>query len=142
MLQKAIHIILSVLVFISSTGLVIDAHYCRGELKSIALFAEATPCYQQQEGKKVCPFHAKKSEHEEGEKGCCKDKTQLLKVDDDQLPTSFQIAELEPPVFNAYFFIPQAVDINNPLQATVHYLNYKPPLIVSDRCVQLQRFLC
>jgi len=44
MITKAKHIILSLLLLITTTGFALSKHYCGGELVSISLFSEAESC--------------------------------------------------------------------------------------------------
>ncbi len=44
MIKKASHIFLSMLLFLSTTGLAISKHFCGGELISTALYVEADSC--------------------------------------------------------------------------------------------------
>jgi len=55
----------------SSSGISINAHYCKGKLKSVnLLFVKGCSC-----GKKKMP------------KGCCKNKTEIVKIKDNFIPT-------------------------------------------------------
>lgn len=44
MIRKTSHIILSVLLFLSTIGFVVSKHFCGGKLISMSLYAEASPC--------------------------------------------------------------------------------------------------
>lgn len=140
LLHKLFHIILALLLFISSTGLVINKHYCQNELKSIALFVKAKACHSDS-AMKNCPFH-NPPDGEKKEKDCCNDETEYVKVDEEQLtPTVEYNLPLNPVLISTLFVV-----LNFELPAfdkqTLHYLNYKPPLIVCDLPVRLQTFLC
>jgi hypothetical protein len=78
MLKKASHIILSLLLLVSTTGLAISKHYCCGELISTSLFVEADSCCDSDD--------------------CCKNETEVFQLDEDfsvstaiELPESVQI---------------------------------------------------
>lgn len=66
-MKRVTIIFLSVFYLMIASGLSFSLHYCGGKLKSISLYASA---------EKTCCGSKKKS------KGCCKDKTTLLKVED------------------------------------------------------------
>ena len=133
---RFLHIALAFLTFFSSSGLLINQHYCRNELKHSALFAPAKGCHA--EKKANCPMHA--AAHGFQKKGCCNDESLFLKHNQEQIQnevervkaplpaTLFALA----PVFSSGLF---SVD-----RQTIHYLNYKPPLITRDLPVSLQVF--
>ena len=78
MLKKASHIILSMLLLLSTAGLAISKHYCGGELISTSLFVEADSCCESDD--------------------CCKNETEVFQLDEDfsvstaiELPETVQI---------------------------------------------------
>lgn len=78
MFKKASHIILSMLLLISTVGLAISKHYCGGELISTSLFVEADACCDSDD--------------------CCKNETEVFQLDEDfsvsttlEIPESIQI---------------------------------------------------
>ena len=132
---RLFHITLSFLVLFSSTGLLIDQHYCRNELKHSALFTAAKSCHAA--AMPNCPMHAAAQKEQ---KGCCDDESHFLKHKQDQVqsenelvkpPASIALAAPAPVFLTAL----PAVD-----KQAVHYLNYKPPLIACDLPVRLQVF--
>lgn len=131
---RLFHIILSILVLFSSTGLLINQHYCRNELKHSALFAAAKSCHAQPAPS--CPMHAPSKKEQ---KGCCENESHFLKHKQDQVK-----AEAEPvkaPAAAVALFIP-AFNTAPPAfsRQNIHYLNYKPPLIFRDFPASLQVF--
>jgi hypothetical protein len=141
-IQRATHIILAVLVFFSSAGLVLNKHFCQDELKSVALFSKATSCHA---GKTMinCPVHGQMEMPGSSEpQGCCDDTTDYVKSETDQLIQQLsldlesQIALLNIAIFSATI---QLLPIT---KQSVQYLNYKPPLIICDLPVELQTFRC
>ena len=78
MFKKFNHIILSVLLLVSTMGLAISKHYCDGSLISISVFAEAESC---------C-----------GASDCCHNETSFYQVDDyfslasvSEIPVAFEV---------------------------------------------------
>lgn len=140
LLTKVGHIILALLVFIGSTGVVINKHYCQNELKDSKLFVAAEVCHTNQKAKH-CPFHPPKEETPVEKKGCCENDSQYLKTEIEQPLQPSDQAEISPILLSTI-----AVVFNIELPAfdkqTLHYLNYKPPLLVCDFPVSLQTFLC
>ena len=80
---------MAILMFVASTGLTIDLHYCKGRLKNMNLFGKAKSCHEKGKGMKNCPHHKKMMADDlEGisnsKKGCCSSKTIHLHSDKDQ----------------------------------------------------------
>lgn len=142
-MNRAIHIILTFLLLIGSTGLVINKHYCRQQLKSTAFFLKAEACHQNSK-QPSCPMHAAADDHNgHGErKDCCDDQTEYLKAEVEQLLTASDFylhLPTNPVALSVWSSIAKRTSLD---RLTLHYLNYKPPLIVCDRQVLLQTFLC
>ena len=120
----------------------LGAHYCGGELKSVALYGKAKPCAHAAHDKKdVPPCHSSKSEKDDA-KGCCDDDEYLMDALDitttvDQYWSGFA------PV--AHGMVPPVVERSAYALGEPHvdpaYLNYKPPLIRRDIPVLIQTFL-
>ena len=142
MRYRGLHIVLAFLVFISSSGLVLSQHFCRGELKSTAVFAEATPCHQAT-AKRACPHHPPAQPTTASKKGCCDTTTDFLQMDADQLSATLLVPNLAVPVLGllpAEFGL--LLEEPSAAKSAVHYLHYKPPLLVCDVTINLQTFLC
>lgn len=74
-LKKVISILIAFVFLLSSSGFSINAHYCKGKLKSInILFVKNCSC-----GKTKMP------------KDCCKNKTEIVKIKDNYIPTQIVI---------------------------------------------------
>ena len=114
-------------------------HYCKNEVKNEALFVKAKPCHDQKT-MKHCPMHPPADDQDK--KGCCDNKAEYLKLDTDQVTTVAKIdLKLPIPQINALFT--PAFDLYSILDTqTLHYLNYKPPLLIFDLPVYLQTFRC
>ena len=136
LIARATHIILAVLLFISSTGFVVNKHYCQNELKSMAIFHKAEPCHQEK-AMKSCPMH---SSGEKEKKGCCDDETEYVKASDEQVASSFQIDLQVTPVLLAAIFVVFNIELPALDSNTLHYLTYKPPIVLNDLSVLLQVF--
>lgn len=63
MLKKFSHIILSMLLLLSTTGVAISKHYCSGNLVSVAFFSTAQACCD--------------------DDNCCQSESQFFQLDDD-----------------------------------------------------------
>jgi len=142
LILRLAHITLALLLFISSTGFVVNKHYCKNELKSMALFVKAEGCSMHQV-MKACPIHGQMlvDVSDEERKGCCDDTTEIVKIDEEQIAPSFDLLPLQAvqfaPLFVAHKIELPVIDIQ-----TLHYLNYKPPPLLCDFPISLQTFRC
>jgi len=99
--KKASIIALIFLYLIPSIGISVTSHFCRGKLASTSIgFLEANNC--------ACGSKKMK-------KGCCENKTQLIKLEDDQQKSQFGSLNFIKPVKYVPYFIrsisPQFVSI-------------------------------
>ena len=92
---------------------------------------------------KSCPMHSsEKDQDTQPSKGCCDDQADYLSADVDQvLPGVVTAPDLEPS-FVGVLFVLFNLDFQSSSSSVLHYLNYKPPLIVCDFTISLQTFLC
>lgn len=139
---------MAMLVFVSSTGLSIDLHYCQGQIKSFSLIGEAESCHQQT--KKVCCkkehkiCHAAQSNQDDlgkCEKNCCSNKT--IKVESNDEAKKLQSTELsqkQVKFLTAFVqvFLLEKIDLS---KIIVPHLNYIPPLLNKNIPILIQSFL-
>ncbi len=148
MLARVLHIILSLLVFVSSSGFIINSHYCQNELKSQALFVQPITCHEAAKMPTHCPKHQKwvscKKKHKKGEqedKNCCKTNAEYFHLEQDQQVQVIEFQEFNNFVLIATVFTFLHIDLPVVDTTTPQYLNYKPPLIVCNFQTALQTFL-
>lgn len=88
-------------------------------------------------------MHAERAEHtsKRERKGCCDDETEYLRSDEDQITHSveWQLKKPIPTQLVGGWLSPNEWHTSD--RQTLHYLNYKPPLIVYNLPVRLQTFL-
>lgn len=103
---------------------------------------EAEACHQIRE-MKSCPMHSMADLHPQDDKekkGCCDDETQYCKDNPEQQAQSpefdFQNSSTTPGAL-VLKLCAEWLGID---KQTIHYLNYKPPLLVCDFSVSLQTF--
>lgn len=138
MIQKTIHIVLAALILLSSSGLIINKHFCLDQLVSVAIMTSAEKCHTPAAEEPKPEDSREKVE----QKDCCTDTSAFLKVTQEQKAENTQISLFELTDIHALALIQE------PLPASVTdvslYANryYNPPLIVWDRSVHLQTFLC
>lgn len=87
LLTRLLHIIIALLLLISTTGFTISSHRCGGHLVSVAILGEATNCYGGTTQMAVC----KRTEQTafDCKKGCCQDSKDYFKADIDEQQTVF-----------------------------------------------------
>lgn len=142
MIQRVTHIILAFSIFFSSTGFVLNKHFCQDELKSVAVFFKAEACHVQK-AMKNCPMHAAMGHSASKEaKGCCEDSSDYVKSETDQLNIQPTIDLQFDPVLMNVLLVAFNVPLNTFDKKAIHYLNYKPPLILVDLPVRFQTFRC
>ena len=140
LLYRIAHITLAFLLLLSSTGIVFNKHYCGSELKSMAVFMEATPCHHAK-ARKACPLHGSGDEEYQNEKkDCCNDKTEYVKSDNEQIAQFSQINLKNLPVLLDTVFAVFTIELPVTDFHTLHYLTYKPPIVLNDISVLLQVF--
>ena len=145
MIQKTLHIALIFTVLLSSMGFVIQKHFCQNELKGVSVFVKATSCHKNAADETSCPMHgSEKHNHDDNQKkkGCCDDKAELVKLDQEFQTESFQIQLQNDPIFLGIISLALRLTSLEEDTSLPHFLNYKPPLLVCDFTVSLQTFLC
>ncbi len=101
------HAALAALLLLSSAGITLNKHFCRGELRSQALFVQPPSCHAQANpGRPACPYHEDMaSPAEDAGNGCCDDRSIILKQDGPQQVQTFDW-KLSLPVLPALLAIP------------------------------------
>jgi hypothetical protein len=143
-IKKTIHIILAFSVFLSSGGLLVNFHFCQDEfLKTSFFFSfgsccdihEASPCSSEND---VCNGH----EHSEDDETCCGNYADFYKLDQNQQLFSTESKSFDRSGFLTAIFSVFDAEFPSLDRHTLQYYNYSPPLIVFDRQVRWQTFLC
>jgi|GEM_PF-4675209 len=98
-LFKVSALVLALLIGVPYIGLVLDAHYCKGELKSIALFGKAKSCHELDlhPEKQGCPYHSQGEQHEDD---CCHNEHHFIKSNTPIITSNTAIA---------HHFIPEKI---------------------------------
>jgi hypothetical protein len=142
MIKKFIHINLAILVFLSSSGLWVNSHFCQHEFLKSSFYFSFGSCCDAIESSSCSENHdtCDMGDSEEGEDGCCENRVDFYKLDQDQ---QLQLVEFKP--FNFLISSPAIIpEATIPFvdQLTLHFQNYSPPLIVYDRLKRFETFLC
>ena len=124
LMMKRIASILVLFILIASTvGVVINKHYCGGNLASISLFSSSGPC--------GCG-------DKNMDEGCCQDKASIVQLDEDYNSSSFELN-----ISSDYATMSLAQSVNSFILKinTANYQRYIPPLIERDIPLFVQSFL-
>lgn len=139
MRYRFLHIVLAALVYLSSLGVVLHGHYCREELRNLSVYWPAENCHAQAMPVD-CPMHGSEMPAGQDDNDCCEERADYLKDVQEAAPEiaslvgTLQISAILPAIVLP---TPPSAD-----RRSIDYLHYKPPLIVCDRSVVLQTFLC
>lgn len=126
-IASVLHIILSFAVLASSTGFVVDKHYCRGELKHTALFSKAKGCMGAEQS--ACKRDVPCDGHQKwAQKSCCQNTVEFLKSGQDQKNKGVYAFSLKLPVASAALFINDLFPLSISEVSLSAFLFYKPPV--------------
>ena len=147
---KSIHritcLIMAFLMFLTSTGLSIDMHFCGQHLRSINLFGKAKNCFELAAMQAHCKKHTGNDQStqpncEMTKKDCCHNKTLSLKADltaNKTIGEFFVSTQLQD--FTLAFVAIFVQKLQTEFQP-IHFIHYKPPLLFKDIPVLIQSFL-
>ena len=142
MLLRSLSLFLAFTLFISSSGLLIQTHFCQNQLQSISIFLNPESCHKNPDhhcnaGTKKCC----KTKQTREKDNCCHSKKNYVKLDLDQYFFKQSLKEKKnhsntPQIIanrQAFsFFTPEKIK----------FFRYKPPLIEFDFQTVFQIFLC
>jgi hypothetical protein len=141
MVRKVIHLVLITSVLLSSTGLVVNQHFCLDQLQRTSLFAQAKACQPSSSPMKVCATH--EAGHQRVDrKSCCRDEHTLCKVEEASWVESFGSSwEL---LSSLAFGLLWSGPALTPEAAVVFApdVHYQPPALVCDFTICPQTFRC
>ncbi|MFM8448713.1 MAG: HYC_CC_PP family protein [Haliscomenobacter sp.] len=109
LLKRIGHILLALLILVSSSGVLLNKHYCQGILRSQSFFVQPPLCHSEvQENQPSCPYHPRTESLQDN--GCCDTRSTYLKVSHPQFH-SFTPLKLFPglPTVLPIVFIPVRV---------------------------------
>lgn len=144
MFHKIGHIFLALMVFISSSGVVVNKHYCCGILRSVALFVEPEECVGEDTDANISCFSLMGGSAVQ-QKDCCDDEAAFIQLKDKKASPQLGLPEFKvvldwTPMPIAFWQVPQASFFN----PTFLFQYYKPPIpaIRSHPQAYLQVFRC
>ena len=145
---RMIALLMALLVMQSSTGLLVDMHFCKGEFKTFALFSKAKSCHSlAAKGNKKCLHHQKAAgdlpaSFDVKKHNCCENHSFFKKnsiESSETLSDNFQIIQID---FSPVFFL--QTDAFSEICSPEPDINQrvKPPPLGRDIRIALQSFLC
>jgi hypothetical protein len=153
---KAIHITLAILVYFSSIGVTLNKHFCKGELKNVALITKAKSCegichtssnlpmiaVPVKEHSSCCANDTPEADENDTHKGCCEEESEYVQVEVVQTITkSADLLQLIPAVFVLIPSLQVLLPADLPLGIQWQFLNFHPPSLTFDRSVLFDTFL-
>ncbi len=135
---------LAFLVFFSSAGITLDAHFCQDELKGISVFSKASNCHEKKmscssKSMKSCCASKKKIVKED--KPCCHNESTVLLMDSDLVLSQFldiNTCDLDLCILRSevdFSFTPLS-------RKNTRFQNYRPPPLIVERHIVFQNFRC
>ncbi|NJL74297.1 MAG: hypothetical protein HC892_03865 [Saprospiraceae bacterium] len=139
---RLISYFLSLLILLSTSGITVNRHFCRAELKDVTLFIQPASCHQ--EMPVDCPFHCSSAEQksEKHEKDCCNDKSSFHKLDVLSSPDVEAEVELLLPMFDWIVPVKSIWQIQVWRKTVATHFHYRPPSINRTIFKLIQCFRC
>jgi CDGSH-type Zn-finger protein len=112
-MKRFIVLILALIYFTTSSGMVVNLHYCMGKISSVKVNVLA---------KNLCGCGKKET------KGCCKTEHKVVKISDNHNPsyTNYSFENTFSTVPVTYYFVANSYAVN---AQTKQFVNHSPPLI-------------
>lgn len=137
MAARFLHIVLALITLLSSTGVVLNKHYCQGNLKNATFFVQPHSCHTA-DRMPACSHHQSESE----DNGCCSNHADYLKQKIDLQQVGFDTQVPVPP----QVVLPSAIDGFNLLAPTTQllpaFLTFKPPIVRAEIWLRLENLRC
>lgn len=137
MRKQKIHMLFSLLLvgllLISSSGITIDAHFCKDQLKGVNFFGKAKTCYGQEAR---CSLHSEISA-----KSCCSNKSISIKSIDKayDLATMLQMPGQIVALPNRFKI--ELIKRYPPATTYTSFIKYRPPPLITDIQSQYSTFI-
>ena len=147
---KSIALFMAFLIFSTSIGFSLDAHFCKNQLESISFFGNVEACEMMQEKQEVnegCSFceapkkEVKSCDNQEVANGnCCHNETFAVGNNGDLEKSTFSFEQFQQITTAVIVLLPN-INLFKPLSKQPNYAYYNPPPIVNDIFVLHQVFL-
>lgn len=133
MVVRLFHIILSLTVLLSTTGLTLSEHHCKKEMESAKAAAQSEGTAQEGvtcSGDGGC------------EKGCCSNDYEYFQSDQDKQVQNFEFKQLKQPELLATILVVFNIQLPFSNTAQSDFETYRPPIVRKDILTLFQTFLC
>lgn len=137
MAARILHILLAMLTLVSSTGIVLNKHFCQGEFKNAALWVKPQACHGSSK-MPACPHH----QHGDEDNGCCSNFADYLKLKQDQQTTSLDLQLPAPSAPVAVAFVVPTELHPTTTQLWPDFLSFKPPIKGPSLWLKHANFRC
>lgn len=131
LIRSIVSVFLAFLMLAATIGVTVNMHYCGGRIRSVAFYAKADAC----QNESAC--------HTERTRGCCAEKSFVLKAGENTLnPQTF--FQTHPVFVGLYAILPVLYDIGTVTSTSsirADYSFYRPPILHRTSSVFLQIFL-
>jgi hypothetical protein len=140
--KHIVTIMLALLMIVSSTGLTLAAHICKGELRGLSFLKQEQNCCAKQELPPHCAAHSTDAASDEGPLDYCDNMQFSAEAPDDAIKSlrveKIQQDQLVPPFVAAYL-----VALLQPAEGAenTNFNAYPPPVTKRDIPVLVQSFL-
>jgi len=130
-IHRFLHIIISLTLLLSTSGVTVTAYFCQDNLSGLSLFSPS----ECNSSVKACCLKS------EGKKKCCTSDSEFFKIDiDQQLSKVIDHIDLD---FDDLGVPNLSQKADEPINfAVTHTLLYRPPPLLKDRSTLYQVFLC
>ena len=142
MLIRLLSFFVALILFISSSGLLIQSHFCQNQLQSISLFLKPESCHKnvshhcKSATKKCCKVKPVQENN-----NCCHNIADFVKLDLDQYFFKYHLNDKVVDFVKILKYYNQLIP-HSFVQKKIKFFNYKPPLIDFDLQTHFQIFLC
>ncbi len=141
MVKAAVHIIISLSVFLSTTGVWINDHYCQNQYDSSQFTLNSNTCCAKTTTNS-CTSNESNCHDNDEDNGCCNTTPRIFKIDQDQIINQVEFTVKK----HLKVLAPKIVGLNFQLfdpKSEIHKQpKYDIPFIVYNRQVRLQTFRC
>lgn len=135
---------LATLMLLTSTGFLIDIHYCQNQFKRISFIGKAKTCQEVAAQHQSCSTSTNSctaKNHED--KGCCQNRSSFVKYDGDLVHnTQIQSENTRLKLYKTPLLIKNWSFIRQNVKASILQYYWPPPFIKKNAQVVFQQFLC
>lgn len=138
LIKKSFALLLALLTLTSTTGLAIDAHYCKDKLASISVWGKAKSCTQAPIQEELEHSKTHSNNQQVSKRNCCSSKNSFSKA---EITTDFSSSQTSKEIQYALSFNSSVLIINTfDKSSFTNIFHLQPPPIDKDLSVIYQNF--